>query len=788
MLAHLLLALALAGPAPTGPDPAPAGGSFSGRDGQLQVTIPRVDAHVTVDGTLDEEVWSTAARLVDFSEYAPVDGAPADQPTEVLVWYSPTAIYFGIRAHAAPGTVHATLANRDHIDADDSVLIFLNTYNDGRQALVFGVNPFGVQADGVLVEGSGKKSGTFFSALESGREEPDLTPDYVFTSKGRLRDDGYDIEVEIPFKSLRFPSTSVQDWGINVVQKVQSVGHEHSWTPARRATNSFLAQVGTLKGLHELNRGLVLDLNPVLTAKAVGAPVADNWSYDASRPEFGANVRWGITPNLTLSGTLNPDFSQVEADASQFVIDPRRALFFAEKRPFFLEGAELFAAPNQLIYTRRIISPLSAVKVTGQAAGTDIAVLSAVDDASVSASGGDHPVYNIARLQHSLQGQSKIGLVYTDRVEGTNFNRVAAADTRLAFRGIYTWVAQAGLSSTRTGGETKTAPLWHSVLSRDGKHFGFQYTFTGIHEDFAASSGFISRGANIHANLTHRATWLGAADDLLQRWSSSVAVDGIWQYKNVVRGDRLQEQKLHFNNSYKLKGGWSGNASVLIEQFAYDPTLYDGYGLLTGSGSSAKVVPYPAAQALPNLDWVLAINTPQFAKFTSTLSYLWGKDENFFEWSSADIGFLDWTLDWRPTDQLRVSPEYHLQFYRRQTDGSMVGRRQLPRLKVEYQLSRSIFFRLVGQYDSRYNDALRDDSRTGLPIVVQDATGAWVRAGRSETNTVRLDWLFSYQPTPGTVVFAGYGSSLAEPETLKFNSLRRTADGFFVKVSYLFRM
>ena len=197
----------------------------------------------------------------------------ADDPTEVLVFYSPTTIYFGIKAHAAPGSVHATLANRDRIDADDAIQIFLNPFKDGRQALVFGVNPLGIQSDGTLVEGTNNRGGALFSALESGREVTDLTPDYVYQSKGRLTDDGYEIEIAIPFKTLRFPTDRVQSWALNVVRLVQSSGHEDSWVPALRAKSSFLAQSGTLDGLTDLRRGLVLDLNPVATAHTDGIAV-----------------------------------------------------------------------------------------------------------------------------------------------------------------------------------------------------------------------------------------------------------------------------------------------------------------------------------------------------------------------------------------------------------------------------------------------------------------------------------------------------------------------------------
>src|SRR5262249_60691976 len=137
---------------------------------------------------------------------------------------------------------------------------------------------------------------------------------------------------------------------------------------------------------------------------------------------------------------------QVEADASQFTYDPRAALFFPEKRPFFLDGAELFSTPNNLIYTRQIAAPVTAAKLTGKAGGTDIAVLSAVDDLATSASGADHPVFNIVRLQRGLRGASKVGLVYTDRIDGADSNRVLGGDARIVFKSIYDLQLQAGTS------------------------------------------------------------------------------------------------------------------------------------------------------------------------------------------------------------------------------------------------------------------------------------------------------------------------------------------------------
>jgi hypothetical protein len=762
----------------------------SGREGKLDVAIPRIDgdAAIAIDGRLDEPVWTDAAALVDFSQYAPADGRAAEQPTTILTWYSPSAIHFGVRASATPGTVRATLADRDRLDTEDQIQIFLSTFNDGRQAFMFAVNPLGVQADGALTEGTqGVSRG--FDGLGTGREDVDLSPDFVYESKGRVTEAGYEVEVRIPFKSLRYQSARAQDWGIHVIRRIQSSGHEDSWVPARRAAASFLAQAGRLRALTELRRGLVLDLNPAVTSRVDGARAGSTWNYEGGSPEFGGNVRWGITTNLTLNGTLNPDFSQVEADAGQFVFDPRSALFFAEKRPFFLDGIEQFTTPNNLIYTRRIVAPLASTKVTGKVAGTGIAFLTAVDDDSSSRT-GHHPVFNIARIQRDVSASTRAAFVYTDRIDGDDSNRVLAADTRITFRRLYRLQMQGAVSRTVLAGSTATAPLWDVSLTRDGRRFGFLYSVRAVDGDFRAESGFLSRVGIAQAAIDHRLTFYGRRGAPVESWAADLVLDGTWQYDDFVNGRGAQDRKLHWNNNFVLKGGWRATGSVLVETFGYDEELYEGYGLLqTNPDGSTEVLPFTGTPDLGNLDYVLQLNTPQFSTFSGNVFLLWGRDENFFEWATADIVFARYGIDWRPTRQLRVNPQYQLQQYRRRTDGSIVGRRRIPRLKLEYQLTRAIFLRWIGEYDASEQDDLRDDTRTNLPIVRRNPlTGAYELARGYNRNQFRNDWLFSYQPTPGTVVFAGYGSTASETGSLRFNDLQRVRDGFFLKVSYLFRI
>ena len=764
---------------------------YNGRAGSLDVHVPRLEGRVSVDGTLAEPEWTRAALLTGFSQFTPLDGVPASDSTEVLVWYAPDAIYFGVRAYEAHGQVHATLADRDKIATDDFVQIFLSTFDDGRQATVFAVNPFGVQADGALVE-TGSTSGNGFNNAIVRREAADLSPDFVFESKGRLTDYGYEVEVRIPFKSLRFQPDKEQRWGINITRQVQHSGQEDSWVPARRASASFLAQSGHLVGLTDLQRGLVLDLNPSLTSKTTGRPGANGWRYSGGGPELGGSVRWGITNNLNLNGTANPDFSQVESDAGQFQFDPRDELFFSEKRPFFLDGSEQFTTPNQLIYTRRIVQPVAAVKLTGKAFGTDIGLLSAVDDRASSASGDDHPVYNLLRLQRDIGANSRLGVVYTDRIEGGNSNRVAGVDSRLV-RGAYSAQLQVAGSRTTTAGVTATAPLFFGRLIANGRTIGFRATADGSDPDFRARSGFFTRPGYSHANFQPRVSLYGKSGSLMENLTVDLNLDGLYRWDQFATSAGMQEEKVHLNANLIMYGGWHAGASVLTEHFGFPSEVYAEYRLeLPRAGGGADTVSFVGRPSIPNKDYVLTLDTPEFAQFSGSLFLLWGHDENFYEWASGRILWVQLALDWRPTDKLRFSGNYQLNQVNRRTDGSLVNVNHIPRLKIEYQASRPIFIRLVGEYTSQRQSALRDDTRTDAPILIFDpAVGDFVRAAPFDRKSFRGDVLFSYQPTPGTVLFAGYGSTLRDPidpTDPRITGLRRSDDGFFFKMSYLLRM
>jgi hypothetical protein len=755
----------------------------------LEVRIPRLDEGLKLDGVLDEPVWKQAAVLTGFSQFSPTDGIAAEDSIEVLVWYSATAINFGIRAFETHGAVHATLANRDKIDSDDYVQLLIGTFNDGRQAMLFGVNPFGVQQDGIITETGILRGGSGFGSAGSVREAPDLNPDFVFRSRGTLTEYGYEVEISIPFKTLRFQPTAEQAWGLQVIRKVQHNGHEEVWAPANRAAASFLAQSGRLVGLTDLRRGVVLDVIPEVFEHSDGATTAaGGWGYATNRPQVGANVRWGISENLTLNGTVNPDFSQVEADVVQLSYDPRRAIAYPEKRPFFLEGTEQFNVPNGIIYSRDIVQPQAAAKVAGKVAGTNIAFLSAIDGRAYSHD-NSQPVFNILRVQRDLGTSSRLGFAYTDVEDGGDFNRVADIDTRIVWNKIYSVQAQVAESFNRTAGVSSTAPMWYTRIDRNERNLALRIIANAIADSFTTRAGFVSRAGIGHMNGSARYTFFGERGAFLESIAPSVSLDGTWTYDKFVRAGDLQDLKWNFGVTGALRGGWQVSPALLVETFGYDSTLYTTYRLEEPrhGGPGLDTVRFTGTPHLPNFDYSLNIASPQTKRIDASASVIWGKDEDFFEWSNANIVVATYTVNLRPSDHFRIGAIYKEERYVRRTDGSTVNVIRIPRLKVEYQLTRSIFLRYVGQYQSVHTDSLHDDSRTGAPILICGATSC-ARSAVMNSNTFRSDVLFSYQPVPGTLFFFGYGATQAESLPMRFNGLQRTTDGFFIKGSYLYRL
>jgi hypothetical protein len=741
--------------------------SAVGQSGRPSVAIPRIDARVTVDGVLDEPAWAQAAVLDGFRQYMPVDSRPAQERTEVRLWYAPDALMVGIRAFTADAaSLRATRADRDKIGNDDRVLLYLDTFNDQRRAFMFGVNALGVQLDGVRTEGG-------YSATTMMGGSIDYNPDFYYESRGRLTPKGYEVELRIPFKSLRLPGTGAQTWGFNVHRFSPSSGYEDTWSGVRRAGASFLAQSGTLTGLHDLERGVVTEVQPFVTSSAAGQRQPDgSFTRGDAVTSAGANLRLGFT-QLSLDATFNPDFSQVESDAGLVTINERFALYVPEKRPFFLEGIELFATPNQLVYTRQLKDPSVGGKVTGKLGAYSVALLSARDH-----QGAGNAQFQVGRLRRDLGAGSNAGLTVTDKEQGGAYNRVAAADVRLVYRKLYFFEAQLGTAATRPDGlPGRQGEIWKVENDRTGRHWGYNIQWIDIGRGFESQSGFVPRNNITSFHWFNRLSWYGEPGARVESFTTFFSPTRIWRSGGGFTSAPL-EGKDNVNFMIRLRGGWNVNTSVARQFFYVDPAAYSRYTI--GGGPTA--LPYrPATWQSGLADVSATVSSPVLQRVNASVSVQRTTSPIFAEGSRGTDLRLSGSLTLRPTSAARVEATLASSRITRRLDGSEYARTLIPRVKAEYQLTRAMFVRVVGEYRSERRDALRsaDDGQT---LWVNQSASVPTAASR-----LRVDWLASYQPTPGTVAFFGYGTGLDAPRADEFSDLRRADDAFFVKLAYQFR-
>lgn len=729
------------------------------------VTIPRIDAAVTIDGVLDEPVWAQATRLEGFHQYRPVDGRMAEQETIVLVWYSPTAIHFGIIAHDTdPSSIRATFTDRDKIEGEDRVRLYLDTFNDRRRAAFVGVNGLGVQEDGIRSE-TGTSAGNLFGGQD------DLNVDYIWESKGRRTDQGYEVEIRVPFKSLQYAGSGPQEWGFNAVRYVQRSGYEDTWTDVRRANSSFLAQEGVLTGLRDMERGLVFEAQPFVTAGWAGSrDVAGEFARADLEPSAGVNLQLA-TAAVAVDGTINPDFSQVESDVGLITVNERFDLFVPEKRPFFLKGIDLFSTPGQLIYTRRIGNPLGGAKVTGKVGRNSIAYLGAVDELAL-----DNAWFNLVRVRRDLGENSVAGLTYTDRIGGNSYNRLLEGDAHIVFAKLYFVEAQYGQSWTSLGDGTATAtdPIWKLTFDRTGRTWGFNYTINGIGTDFIAGSGFVPRNDIVTAHIFNRLSFYGAKGALLENFTVFFGPTWVYSYQGFGNDSPIEgTQDATFQ--FTLRGGWELSAKPARTFVSFNPDVYD---LLETAPGVAFVPP----SGLDNLyTGKFSASTPTYKLFNASASYEFGHVPLFAEASEGQGASVSGSINFRPSKTLRFEGRVAYTTLNRASDGSEFANSVIPRFKVEFQPTVPLFFRVITEYQSTRRAELRD------PVTGQVLLIGGVASSPFDNQGFRFDFLASYEPSPGTVAFLGYGSAATTTEAWDFSTLQRQSDGFFVKLAYLFR-
>lgn len=771
---------------------APVGVEYDGSSGSLIVPSPKLaNAEIDIDGLLDDAAWENAPVLTGFTQFDPVEGVPATQRTEARVLLTEDAIYFSVKAYDdEKGGVRATLGDRDSFArSDDYVRFIVDTFNDRRRGYVIMVNPLGVQQDGLWVVGGG-----------GGRENRygppiDWNPDFVWDSEGQVFDWGYSVEVKLPLKSIKFRQDDVQDWGLQVERRIARNGYAESWAPVTSNVANKMEQFGRLTDLRNLDAGLFLEVNPVQTFSKQGVYDRNTGALERGGVDgdFGFNVTYGVTSNLTLDGTYNPDFSQVEADAGQIAVNERFALHLREKRPFFLEGTEIFRLPQQLVYTRSIVNPVTGAKLQGKIGNFNAGFLSAVDDVSHPSGSGEiaHPIVNILRLRRDLGTTSNVGMVYTDRTyQGDRFNRVLGVDGRFQFQQRYTMtLLAAGSRTAEEAPDRINGSLVSAQFGRTGRSFQFDASMLDVTDDFIAGSGFIRRTGTAQLKSSVRYNFRGSPGDLIERWGPTLEVEGFWDHDSFWRRNWAEERRLRLGGSVSFRNNITVFANYSRSAFQFNPVDYDGLFSTTAAGVTSPFVPdqshFKGLSSATAFIWLNSFdrvrgNVRVTRSTTPLFDFITGTPVDV-----ADSWSGDASLNLFPTTNLSGEIGVRSTSLFRQRDGTLYSRATIPRARAQYQFNRALFFRVIVEYGSQERGSLMTPT-DGHAVSYCPADSCLALGGR-ESNDFSVETLLSYEPTPGTVFFVGYSRTMEDMEPFRFREIRPEAEGVFMKLSYRFR-
>ena len=401
------------------------------------VTHPELDVRrtaepVVIDGVLDDAAWRAADKARNFVEHQPGDQVQPPVATEAMLSYDDDYLYAVFVCYDDPARIRASFTERDRIWSDDYVILMLDTFADQGWSYEIAANPYGIQGDLLWSNGQGE----------------DMTYDLVFYTSGRITEHGWQVEMAIPWTSLRFPDRPEQEWRVDFWRNhPRDVRGQYSWAEYDRDDPCWPCQWGFVRGISGVTPGSGLELLPAFTASQQSVRQDDGSFGDGSpfmdgiKGEASFGVGYGITPTTTAEATVNPDFSQVESDAAQIDVNSTFALFYPEKRPFFQEGSDLWDTYFNAVYTRSINQPMWATKVTGRPGSSNFAAMVAQDETSPfilpfseqsALIEGGRSWSTIGRYKRTLGEGTHIGVIGTDRRhEGGGSGTTFGADLRL---------------------------------------------------------------------------------------------------------------------------------------------------------------------------------------------------------------------------------------------------------------------------------------------------------------------------------------------------------------------
>ncbi len=685
----------------------------------------RVARAPVIDGVLDDSAWEEAPKIAGFKTWLPDYGKEMGDGTVVWYAYDEENLYFAFRAYdREPGRIKASVASRDSIRPDDWICINLDSFNDQQALYGLYVNPLGIQMD---------------SRYAAGQE--DLGFDAVWYSAGRIDAEGYTVEIRLPFKSIRYSTGNPVTMSVVFERFVSRSREDGTWPPLDpKAGGNFLIQ-GQPIVFRDIRHYRLFEVLPDATYSRRDAASGGRLRNEASDGELGVSLKYGLTPQLTADLTYNPDFSQVEADAGQIDVNLRHPLFFAEKRPFFLEGQEVFnlGGPAQhgtlqsVLHTRNIVNPVAGAKITGKLAPRDtLAALYSVDE---QATADGNAQFSSVRYKRALDQDAYLGAFYVGREQGAIHNRLVGADGLLRFDRSTSIGFYGFGSSTRHEGDASAA-AGHALgadFTRDTRAFTLYFNAFDISKAFAADSGYLTRNGVTSVTLF-------AAPKLYPRRGPVTRV------QLSVTSQQTRDAFAGIWESYNEVGvmTWLRRAASLSVEYHYASEVFNAREFGTsGIGASGSIQLTKQVRLQGNLrygDAIYYAADPFGGRATS--------------------GSL--SLTYQPSEQWNQALTLTYASFERSRGGVRLYDYAIARSRTTFQFNRYLFFRGIVEYNSFRRQLV-------------------------------TDLLGSFTYIPGTVLHAGYGSLYERTRWDGFQYVRddrfqEARRGLFLKASYLWRM
>jgi hypothetical protein len=802
------------------------------------INIPKVTAPPVIDGNPDEEAWKQAAVFKDFYQTEPGDNIAPSKPTEVWVMYDEKNLYVAFKCWDEKDKIRATIAKRDEVFNEDNVRMWLDTYNDQRRAYVLGFNPLGIQQDGIFTEGQGA----------------DFSVDIVMESKGMIQDWGWSVEVKIPFKSLRYTAGKGKLWGFNVARNIDRLNDEFDqWLPDDRNISGFLIKHGKISGLDEIKTERTLEIVPSITVSETGnrkrtVPTAllnANGYHPIFNPtgiqdpgrfvnspikeDLSVNLKYTITPNITLDAAVNPDFAEIEADAPVVSANQRFPIFFQEKRPFFLEGKEIFDSPLQPFYSRTIVDPDFAAKLTGKINKTSFGFLAASDNAPGNYSEDErtdlaicqqqrsydppgspfrncgiedfvdkNAFFSILRVKQDFGKNNNVGFFSTARIFPKNRNYTAGFDgtfklnpkTVMTFQVLGTHSRKNFYDSMSDSVAYKTGNgigyYWSLDYTTD--RFGYFVEALGRSSNYRADSGFTRRtNNNSFFGATRFSTKSNAKARLIRLNSNQFArmnVDFRGRFQNGFVGANINAQ-LQGNTFLYFESGVM-RENIYEDEFGADRRGANPVGAFFGAAIRKATQPYFSFNLNKTIN-----------KRLSVYGFV-GSIFNAFDFDFGGGGKYD-----------RVSPAYLAWLARYEQNPNTAGDPPSLDPGTGWQFDSDIGFEYKPidplRFSLDYTKSRlkrKDNGQVAYDTNIFSMRSTY-QFSRFVYTRLRLDYdtlarhvggqfLFGWNPNPGTAFYVGYNDDFNyngfSPITGQLEPrFERNSRTFFIRASYLFR-